>query len=213
MRRRRRARRRARACRRASSTLCDTRRAARDPRPLRPALPPALAPGARAARCATTRSTPTACAREQHGAGGAARHAQDEGLRALPRRSSRRATATPLHVAWFEPEHHIVEADRAVLRAPLRQHALGDPDARAQRRTGTATRSRFGPGARRARRAAAPTPARRCGSPTTRSIFNPARLKLAHDAEGDAAQLLAQPAGGRADRAARRARRRSAAAG
>ena len=32
-------------------------------------------------------------------------------------------------VAWFEPEHHIVEAGRAVLRQPLRRHAVVDPDA------------------------------------------------------------------------------------
>ena len=34
-------------------------------------------------------------------------------------------------VAWYEPEHHIVEATAEFFRAPLRRPALGDPDARA----------------------------------------------------------------------------------
>ena len=44
-------------------------------------------------RCATTRSIPTGCGADADGAGGAARHAQDEGVRALPRRSPTATTA------------------------------------------------------------------------------------------------------------------------
>ena len=122
-----------------------------------------------------------------------------------------RRSGEPLHVAWFEPEHHIVEADRAVLRAPLRQHALGDPHARALRALGRRAAARSAPA--RERDDAPPADAGEALWLTYyRSIFNPARLKLAMMQQGDAAQVLAQPARGAADRAAGRAGARNAAA-
>ena len=58
----------------------------------------------------------------------------------------------PLHIAWFEPDHHIVDAVRAVLRAPLRRHALVDPDAERSAALGRRA-ARIRPRRRRARRA------------------------------------------------------------
>ena len=109
--------------------------------------------------------------------------------------------ATPLHVAWFEPEHHIVEAQRAVLRAPLRRHALGDPDARALRALG---RRRAAASARaRGRDEAPPADAgEELWLTYYRSIFNPARLKLAMMQQEMPRRYWQQPAGGAADRAA-----------
>ena len=79
-------------------------------------------------------------------------------------------------VAWFEPEHHIVEAGRAVLRPPLRRHAVVDPDAGCLRALGRPCRlDHAGRG-----KDEAPTEDRL--EETWRryyaSIFNPARLKV-----------------------------------
>ena len=84
------------------------------------------------------------------GEGGAPRHAQDARLRALPARArTARPAATPLHVAWFEPEHHIVEANAPFFarRFASMRWAILTPGA--LRATGTASELRFGPGARR----------------------------------------------------------------
>ena len=71
-------------------------------------------------------------------------------------------------------------------------------------------RSQFGPGARRDQ--APPADAgERLWLTYYESIFNPARLKLAMMQQRDAAPLLAQPAGGAADRAAGGRRRRNGA--
>ena len=133
----------------------------------------------------------------RHGEDRAARAPQDEGVRALPRdRATRRGA---LFVAWFEPEHHIVELHRAVLRAALRQHALVDPDAAGQRPLG---RRRACASVRAPSKADAP------GGDALEdhwrtyyaSIFNPARLKVERDEERDADELLEEPARERADR-------------
>ena len=91
----------------------------------------------------------------------------------------RRRRRTPLHVAWFEPEHHIVEATAPFFARRFAQHALGDPDARAQRRAGTASALALRPGRAPRPRRRPPTPARALWLTYYASIFNPARLKLA----------------------------------
>ena len=109
---------------------------------------------------------------------------------------ARRRTEPPLHVAWFEPEHHIVEAVAPFFVAPLRADALVHPDAASAASPGTATRSMFGPGA--SRDDAPPADAGEALWLTYyQHIFNPARLKLGDDAEGNAAALLEEPARGR----------------
>jgi DNA polymerase len=83
----------------------------------------------------------------------------------------------PLHVAWFEPEHHIVEATAPFFarRFTAMRWAILTPE-RSVHWDGS--QLAFGPGA-----AARPGTAGRCrrGALLTyyRSIFNPARLKLA----------------------------------
>ena len=74
----------------------------------------------------------------------------------------------PLHVAWFEPEHHIVEATAPFFARRFTADALGDPDAGAQRPLGrrAALASARARGATRRR---PPMPARSSGSPTTRA--------------------------------------------
>ena len=72
----------------------------------------------------------------------------------------------PLHVAWFEPEHHIVEATAPFFARRFTAHALGHPHARAQRALGRRAACAFGP-ARAATRRRRPMPAKRSGSPTT----------------------------------------------
>ncbi len=123
------------------------------------------------------------------GPGGAPRHPQDEGLRALPRgaRPGRR-----LHcLVRAGPQHR--RAGRAVLRAPLRWHALGHPHPRPQRALGW-------PGAGvRARR-----PPRRCAgrgcariavADLLRQHLQPGPVEHPDDAAGDAGAVLAAPAG------------------
>jgi uracil-DNA glycosylase len=82
----------------------------------------------------------------------------------------------PLHVAWFEPEHHIVEAVAPFFarRFTAMRWAILTPE-RSARWDGT--RLAFGPGGRRDQ-----TPPADAGETLWltyyRSIFNPARLKL-----------------------------------
>lgn len=82
----------------------------------------------------------------------------------------------PLHVAWFEPEHHIVEAITPFFARRFTQMrwAILTPE-RSVRWDGT--RARFGPGAQRA-----DAPAADAGEQLWltyyQHIFNPARLKL-----------------------------------
>jgi hypothetical protein len=82
----------------------------------------------------------------------------------------------PLHVAWFEPDHHIVEAVRRG-SPPLHQHALGHPDARALRRMGPASSCTSAP-ARSREDAPPPDAGEQLWLTYYQSIFNPARLKL-----------------------------------
>jgi DNA polymerase len=82
----------------------------------------------------------------------------------------------PLHVAWFEPEHHIVEATAPFFarRFTAMQWAILTPE-RSVRWDGA--RLAFGPGARRDQ--APPADAgERLWLTYYESIFNPARLKL-----------------------------------
>ena len=68
-------------------------------------------------------------------------------FRAARRRGRRTRRAVARRLVRARAPHR--RGEGAVLRAPLHAHALGDPDAGAQRRAGTASGSAFGPGARR----------------------------------------------------------------
>src|SRR4029078_11244063 len=98
------------------------------------------------------------------------------GFRPIPEPDGQGAIGAPLHVAWFEPEHHIVEAAAPLFarRFTAMRWALLQP-ARSGRWDGAALA--FGPGARRE-----DAPAADAGEQLWltyyRSIFNPARLKL-----------------------------------
>jgi DNA polymerase len=84
----------------------------------------------------------------------------------------------PLHVAWFEPEHHIVQANAQwfMRRFAQMRWAILTPDCCAQWRPGGALQ--FSPGV--ARDQAPPADAgEQLWLTYYRSIFNPARLKLA----------------------------------
>ena len=89
------------------------------------------------------------------------RHPQDARLRPLPRSRGRRTASSP-----GSSPSIISCAPTRVLRAPFRQHALVDPDARARIHWDGETLSE-GPGAVRRTRPAA-TRSRRCGRPITR---------------------------------------------
>ena len=98
-------------------------------------------------------------------------------------------------VAWFEPEHHIVE-----LAAPFFARRFADmpwsiltPDVCAHW-DGHAVS--ITPGVSQVRGARPRTGWRKPGGATTPRIFNPARLKVTGDAERDAEEILAEPAGG-----------------
>ena len=86
------------------------------------------------------------------------------------------AEFAPLHVAWFEPEHHIVEAIAPFFaqRCPTMRWAILTPE-RSVRWDGVALG--FGPGARR-EQAPAPDAGEQRWLEYYRSIFNPAPLQL-----------------------------------
>ena len=86
------------------------------------------------------------------------------------------AIGAPLHVAWFEPEHHIVEAVAPFFarRFTTMRWAILTPE-RSVRWDGVALA--FGPGARRDEAPAADA-GEQLWLTYYRSIFNPARLKL-----------------------------------
>ena len=162
---------------------------------VRPALPAALAAEGRAAaagRSPPIRTSPTPATWP---AQVAPRLAQDARLRALPRVLEGAEPET--YVAWFEPPHRVLERTAPLLRAPLRQHALLDPDAGRLRCHWDGAALSFTPGADTARRA---------GEDALEddwrtyyaSIFNPARLKSRRCSQRDAQALLAEPARGRA---------------
>ena len=90
--------------------------------------------------------------------------------------SASTARARPLHVAWFEPEHHIVEAIAPFFMRRFTQMswAILTPE-RCVR--WNSSQLEFGPGARRDQ-APAPDAGEALWLTYYRNIFNPARLKL-----------------------------------
>ena len=86
--------------------------------------------------------------------------------------------AGPLHVAWFEPEHHIVQANAPwfMRRFAQMRWAILTPDCCARWQPGGALE--FGPGVGRDQAPAADA-GEQLWLTYYRSIFNPARLKLA----------------------------------
>ena len=115
-----------------------TRRLPQGRGPVRAALQAAVAP-ARRPRLLSRMTDDDVVPRPRHGEDRAARRATRWRRSCASAKSPTRRA--PLFVAWFEPEHHIVERDRAVLRAALRLHALVDPDAARERPLGHATNS------------------------------------------------------------------------
>jgi DNA polymerase len=124
--------------------------------------------------CGTTRWTPTCWQARQM-----ARAVQREihKMRAFVRfRQVQEETGPPLHVAWFEPEHHIVDANAPMVQPPLREPAMGHPrprrcvewDGRQLHFRGGASRAMHRPPTRE-----------KPVADYYQSIFNPARLKLA----------------------------------
>ena len=87
---------------------------------------------------------------------------------------------------------------RAVLRAPLRRHALVDPDAGRSARIGTATRVSITPGVSKAD-APDGRPARGNLAALLRQHLQSGAAEGEGDADGDAEEILAEPAGGLAD--------------
>ena len=94
-------------------------------------------------------------------------------------------------VAWFEPDI-TSSAPTRFLRAPLRDDALVDPDARASHPLGRRALSE-GPGAVPRRRAGG-DPLEEMWKTYYASIFNPARLEGRRDAQGNAEEILEQHA-------------------
>ena len=94
----------------------------------------------------------------------------------VPDRDTDGPAALPLHVAWFEPEHHIVEAIAPFfMRRFTQMHwAILTPE-RCVRWNGS--RLEFGPGAGR-EQAPSPDAGEALWLTYYRNIFNPARLKL-----------------------------------
>ena len=169
---------------------------AQRPRPLRPALPAALAhaararPASRPARCRLDRGAGDV-------AGGAPRHAQDEGLRPFSHagRCRRRPTAAR-RLVRARASHR--RGDGTVLRAPLHDHALGHPDAAAQRPLGR--RAPVARPARTSRPGAAGRRRRAALAHLLREHLQPGAPEGEGDAKGDAEALLAELAGSPADR-------------
>ena len=94
---------------------------------------------------------------------------QDETFRSKP-------TVGPLHVAWFEPEHHIVEATAPFFARRFTQMrwAILTPEASIE---WDGSKIRFGPGASKAD-APPPDAGEQLWLTYYQHIFNPARLKL-----------------------------------
>jgi hypothetical protein len=171
-------RRRARVLRRA------VRRRGAAPRPaaLRAAVPPAVAAGARAA----LRHDPLDADMLQAQQMAQAVHRDIHKMRAFVRFARCRATTAATaarRLVRARPPHR--RGQRAVLRAPLRAHALGHPHARALRRVGRQALL-FAP-ARPPRDAPPPDAGEQLWLTYYQHIFNPARLKLAMMRQGDAA--------------------------
>ena len=163
------------------SAICHSR-----PRAVRLALRDAAASCAPTAMRWTTAPTRWSDRLAAAGQGGAPRHPQDARLRPLPRGRGRRGTR---FVAWFEPEHHIVRARRRLLRPPLRQHALVDPDARAVSIHWDGEQLSEGPGAIRARRAGR-RPAGGDVEDLLRLDLQSGAAEGRRDAQGDAEEIL-----------------------
>ena len=183
------------------------RRPARRPDAPRIAVPPGRA--ARSRECAAPRSSgPRSAARRAVGARGAARDAQDDGLRALSARRGGRGDARRRERRWrWRHAHRLVRAgasdrarNRALFRAPLCAAALGHPDARPLRAMGwpatrvQCRRASGGCASRRRSRAAL--------AHVLRKHLQPGAPEDRDDEEGDAAALLEEPARGGTDRPA-----------
>ena len=145
---------------------------------------------------------------------GAARHAQDDGVRALPpgRRRSRRALRRLVRARASHPA-----ARRAVLRRPLRRDALVDPDAGRLAALGR-RKLTFGPAVDRSEAPREDDAGGLVARLLPLDIQSGARQSR-RDARRDAEEILAQSARGRADprhagagRAPHRAHDRSGAA-
>ncbi len=78
--------------------------------------------------------------RSPMGEGRSPRRTQDARVRALP--ETQTLEGDKRYIAWFEPEHEILQAGNAVLRAALPEHAMDDRDARTARAVWTGTRHR-----------------------------------------------------------------------
>ena len=111
----------------------------------------------------------------------------------------------PLHVAWFEPEHHIVEATAPFFarRFAAMHWAILTPGA--QRALGRRAAARSARGARRDQ-----APPADAGEALWLTYYQQhlqsGAPQAGDDGKGDARQLLGQPAGGGVDRAAGRRR-------
>ena len=81
------------------------------------------------------------------------------------------------YVAWFEPDHFIVERNAPFLRAPLHRHALDDPDAVCLCAHWDGETLAIGPGAGKSD-APAEDAAEALWRTYYQNIFNPARLKV-----------------------------------
>ena len=154
-----------------------------------------------------SRVRPAMSARLDGWPGGAARRPQDEGLRALPAIADE--TARALRRLVRAGALHRCERDGAVLRAPLHRHELGDPDALPLGALGR----RSADSARARRKADVPADgcARAGLADLLRVDLQSGAAQGEDDADGDAEEILAQPAGGRTHSLAdprRRSRRR-----
>ncbi len=110
-------------------------------------------------------------------------------------RTTQRQNQPDLHIAWFEPEHHIV---RAAAQFFCKRFATctGPSSRRNAARTGIGHALRLTPGARRSDAPPADAGEALCAD-LLRQHLKPARLKEQGHAARDAAPLLAQPARGR----------------
>ena len=122
--------------------------------------------------------------------------------------SARSRTPTArAYVAWFEPAHHVVELAAPFFVAPLRQHALVDPDAGRAARTGTRSSCAFDAG----RPIRADAPAEDALEDDWRAyyaaVFNPARLNPRLMRREMPKRYWREPAGGAAHSRADRPRR------
>ena len=167
-------------------------------RPVHPALHASYAPRP----CRRTASVgashrPRGATRPAPRSGRSPRHPQDARLRPLPRSGPN--PKAPGYVAWFEPDHYIVEANAAILRAPLRHHGVVHPDPLPHAPTGTATEHQLHRRARTGPTCRTTTSWKPIGAPISAAIFNPGSAEDRRHDVRNATQILAQPARGGGD--------------